>query len=82
MYLTKQIVLNENALLEELSVEYVPQIGFLTALHERFSDLKPDDFTFAFTQVNMYRYLVFSVQLIHPSPLSAVSLRCFVPCNV
>ncbi|CAM9788464.1 unnamed protein product, partial [Hapterophycus canaliculatus] len=45
-----QIVLNENALLEELSVEYVPQIGFLTTLHERFGDLVPEDFSFAFAQ--------------------------------
>eukprot|EP00752_Nemacystus_decipiens_P013400 g11865.t1 len=51
-----KIVLNDNALLEELSVEYVPQIGFLTALHERFSDLKPDDFTFAFTQGDTVYY--------------------------
>ncbi|CAN0034956.1 unnamed protein product [Ectocarpus sp. 6 AP-2014] len=45
-----QIVLNENSVLEELSVEYVPQIGFFTTLHERFGDLAPDDFTFAFAQ--------------------------------
>ncbi|CAM9117808.1 unnamed protein product [Pylaiella littoralis] len=44
------IVLNENTLLEELSVEYVPQIGFLTALHDRFRDLAPQDFSFAFAQ--------------------------------
>eukprot|EP00903_Cladosiphon_okamuranus_P011998 g11267.t1 len=51
-----KIILNENALLEELSVEYVPQIGFLTALHERFSDLKPDDFSFAFSQGDTVYY--------------------------
>lgn len=49
--LDPQIVLNENSVLEELSVEYVPQIGFFTTLHERFGDLAPDDFTFAFAQV-------------------------------
>ena len=40
-------------MLEELSVEYVPQIGFLTTLHERFDDLKPEDFVFAFAQVSV-----------------------------
>lgn len=53
--LISQIVLNENALLKELSVEYVPQIGFLTALHERFGDLVPEDFSFAFSQVYFVR---------------------------
>lgn len=51
--IVSQIVLNENALLEELSVEYVPQIGFLTTLHERFGDLVPEDFSFAFAQVHV-----------------------------
>ncbi|CAM9207864.1 unnamed protein product [Scytosiphon promiscuus] len=51
-----QIVLNENALLEELSVEYVPQIGFLTTLHERFGDLVPEDFSFAFAQGDTVYY--------------------------
>lgn len=50
--LDPQIVLNENSVLEELSVEYVPQIGFFTTLHERFGDLAPEDFTFAFAQVD------------------------------
>lgn len=45
-----QIVLEENALLDELSVEYVPQIGFLTTLHHRFCDRAPPGFTFAFSQ--------------------------------
>lgn len=46
-----QIVLNENPVLDELSVEYVPQIGFLTTLNKRFGDLAPPDFSFAFAQV-------------------------------
>ncbi|CAM9138091.1 unnamed protein product, partial [Laminaria digitata] len=45
-----KIVLDENPVLDELSVEYVPQIGFLTALHRRYSDLAPPDFSFAFAQ--------------------------------
>lgn len=52
-----QIVLNENTLLQELSVEYVPQIGFLTALHDRFRDLAPQDFSFAFAQVLFVAFL-------------------------
>eukprot|EP00904_Undaria_pinnatifida_P009103 jgi/Undpi1/5322/HiC_scaffold_2.g00603.m1 len=47
-----KIVLDENPVLDELSVEYVPQIGFLTALHRRYSDLAPPDFSFAFAQVD------------------------------
>lgn len=47
-----QIVLDENPVLDELSVEYVPQIGFLTTLNAKFCDLAPPDFTFAFSQVN------------------------------
>lgn len=46
-----QIVLEENPVLDELSVEYVPQIGFLTALNKRLCDLAPPDFSFAFSQV-------------------------------
>lgn len=48
---TKKIVLDENPVLNELSVQYVPQIGFLTAMDKRFSDLAPPDFSFAFAQV-------------------------------
>ena len=53
-----QIVLDENPVLDELSVEYVPQIGFLTALHRRYSDLAPPDFSFAFAQVGAKNYVV------------------------
>lgn len=45
-------MLDENPVLDELSVEYVPQIGFLTALHRRYSDLAPPDFSFAFAQAS------------------------------
>lgn len=48
-----QLVLQENPVLDELSVEYVPQIGFLTALDKKFSHLAPSSFTFAFAQVRL-----------------------------
>ncbi|CAM9928524.1 unnamed protein product [Ascophyllum nodosum] len=46
----RAIVLEENPVLDELSVEYVPQIGFLTILDKRFGDLAPPSFIFAFAQ--------------------------------
>ncbi|CAM9713453.1 unnamed protein product, partial [Choristocarpus tenellus] len=51
-----QVVLSDNPLLEELSVEYVPQIGFLTALTSASEDLVPQDFTFAFAQGDVVYY--------------------------
>lgn len=57
MFCIAQIVLDENPVLDELSVEYVPQIGFLTALHRRYSDLAPPDFSFAFAQVGARAYV-------------------------
>lgn len=58
-------------MLDELSVEYVPQIGFLTALNKRFCDLAPPDFSFAFSQVSH----VFNSWLTPPREVCVVILR-------
>lgn len=49
--LLSQIVLDENPILDELTVEYVPQIGFLTTLAGELRDRAPSNFVFAFAQV-------------------------------
>lgn len=84
-----QIVLAENPILDELSVEYVPQIGFLTTLQGELSDRAPPDFEFAFSHVRIVEIEVapadwssgFSVVFSEVLPVASLDRSCIATEN-